>query len=110
MQKDLQITFKGISHSDAIEQAIRTRVDKLERYKDTLLACHVTLDLPHSHQHKGRLFKACVSVSLPQNEVVVCHQNEDIYAAIRDVFSSVERKVKEVGAKDRGKYQRAAVA
>lgn len=106
MQRELQVTFKDIPPSAAVEQHIRERAAKLEQLYPHIIACHVTLELPHKHQRQGKLHNVRIDVRVPGNEIVVNRdQHEDIYVALRDAFDAVKRKLEEYGRRQRGEVK-----
>ena len=52
MQRPVQITFKDIPHSDAVETHIREKAAKLETFYPHIIGCHVTVELPLSRSKK----------------------------------------------------------
>jgi ribosomal subunit interface protein len=105
MQIQVQISFRGMEPSAAVEERIRERTERLERFHDGITRCHVTVQAPHQHHHKGRLFDVRIDLHVPGNEVVVTHEgsqnhaHEDVYVAIRDAFLVAERKLEELSRK-----------
>lgn len=108
MKLPLQITWRGISQSDAIETAIREKADKLEQFYDKIMACRVTVDAPHQHGGKGNLYEIHLDITVPGGEIVVRrnpterHAHEDIYVVIRDVFDEARRQLQDHARKERG--------
>lgn len=108
MKLPLQITWRGISQSDAIESAIREKADKLEQFYDKMMACRVTVDAPHQHGGKGNLYEIHLDITVPGGEIVVRrsppekHAHEDIYVVIRDVFDEARRQLQDHVRKERG--------
>lgn len=102
----VQITFRGFEPSEFIEQHVRKQAAKLERFRDRILGCHVTLELPHQRHQHGNIFRVRVDVSVPGNDIVVGrepamnHTHEDVYVAIRDAFQVVGRKLEATLARD----------
>ena len=111
MTKSLQITWHHIKQSDAIEAAIRKRAEKLNTYFDNVLGCHVVLDTPHAHQHKGRRYQVRIDLSVPGAEIVVNRDpakdgaHEDIYVAIRDAFDAAKRQLQDYARRSRGEVK-----
>lgn len=101
MQKKLQIVFRGIDKSDAIEAAIHKKVEKLERQHDRITSCRVVLDAPHNHHHKGKLFQVSVNTATPEGDVSVSDDREDIYVAIKNAFTTTARQLSEAQAKSK---------
>jgi ribosomal subunit interface protein len=100
MQLPLQITFRNIPSSEAVEAKIREKVDKLEKFYDRLIGCRVALGAPHRH-HKGNLYHIRIDLTVPGGELVIDrtpaeHQaHEDIYVAISDAFDAAKRKLQD---------------
>ncbi len=108
MQIPLQITFKDIPKSDAVEARIREKAEKLERFVDQIMHCRVTVEVPHMNHHKGNLYNIRIDLTLPGNEIVATrrpdqhHAHEDIYVAIRDAFAATQRQLEDYVRRRRG--------
>ena len=46
MKLELQVTFRDMERSDAVEAEIRRRVEKLEEFFDRIMSCRVTVETP----------------------------------------------------------------
>ena len=96
MQVPLQITLRDIDHSDAIEQRIRKKAQKLTQYSDQIISCQVVLESTQRHKHQGKLHNVRINLTLPGKELVVNHNEaEDLYVGIRDAFDDMMRQVEE---------------
>ena len=102
MQIPIEITFRDMERSDAVEAAIREKAEKLERFYDKIMSCHVMVEAPHGHHHQGRLFQVRIDLTVPDAELVVNrehhhrdHSHEDVYVAIRDAFNAMQRQVQD---------------
>lgn len=101
MQTPVQITFRGMSPSEALEAVIRQRVEWLEGYHDRITRCHVVVDVPQRHQQKGRTYSVRLDITTPSGEIVASTHdrspgaNEDIHAAIRQVFDAARRQLED---------------
>lgn len=104
-----QVLFRGIEHSQAVEDAVHKRLEKLERFTDKIQSLKVILEAPHNNHYKGRVYHVGVEALMPSHDIVVAHDHhdkhahEDIYVAIRDAFNAVERRLKTVAGKQRSK-------
>ncbi|MEW6444878.1 MAG: HPF/RaiA family ribosome-associated protein [Pseudomonadota bacterium] len=111
MQLPLQITFRDIPPSEAIEAAIREKAQKLERYFDRITSMRVTVEAPHKHHHKGKLYEISIDITIPGHEIVVSrdnhdkHEHEDIYVSIRDAFAAAQRQLDSHVGKLRGEVK-----
>lgn len=107
-----QITFRDIPPSDAIETRIRERAERLERFYEGIIGCHVVVEAPHRHQHKGTLYRVRIDLTVPGGELVVNrapaehHAHEDVYVAIRDAFDAAERRLEDYARRQRGQVKR----
>jgi ribosome-associated translation inhibitor RaiA/cold shock CspA family protein len=101
MQIPLQITFRHMPPSPALENRIRHEAAKLEQFHEHILSCRVVLEAPHKHHHKGRLFHLHIDLKAPGKEMVANriqhdrHAHEDAYTAIRDAFHAMRRQVED---------------
>jgi len=108
MKLPLQITFKGMDPSPAIEARIRERAQKLERFYDRIMSCRVVVEAPHRHHYKGNLYHIALDLTVPRGEIVVNrndernHAHEDVHVAIRDAFAAAARQLEDYGRKQRG--------
>ena len=99
MEQQLQITFRGIPHSDAIDAYIRERAAKLETVSTRITGCHVAVEAPHQHRHSGRPYRVRIELAIPGGEFVVNHApddspvNQDAYAAIDHAFDQVMHRL-----------------
>ena len=109
MQQPLQITTHNLSLSDTAEERIRSKAEKLERFCDQIISCHVIVDAPHHHKQKGESYDVNITISVPGEELVVKHEpDEDLYVAIRDAFDAAERRLKEHSERRSGEARRHA--
>ena len=108
MQIPLQISFRNMDPSPAVEERIRKKAAKLERFHDRIIGCTVVVEAPHRHHHKGKLYNVRVDISVPGKDVVVDrakpldHAHEDVYVAIRDAFDAAIRRLEDQARKMRG--------
>ena len=101
MKLPLQITFRHMERSEALEADIEERAGKLEQYCAQIMACRVVIDRAHHHQHQGNLYRISVDLTVPGSEIVASreadqqHAHEDPYVATRDAFDAVKRRLED---------------
>ncbi len=101
MQRPLELTFRDMEPSTAVEAAVREKAEQLEQYSPYIVGCHVMIERPHRHHHRGNLFSIRIRITAPGDELVVDrqpdqeHAHEDIYVAIRDAFDSMRRQLED---------------
>jgi ribosome-associated translation inhibitor RaiA len=71
MEIPLQITFRNMAPSQAIEDNIREKVSKLESFYDRIMSCRVIVEAPHRHHRKGKAYEVRIDLTVPGGELVV---------------------------------------
>jgi ubiquitin-protein ligase len=100
--------------SPALEARIRRLVARLDRFSPQLMRCHVTIDAPHKHQHKGGLFEVKIDLTVPDREIAIgrthpaSHAHEDPYVALRDTFRAARRILEDYERVRRGQVKHAS--
>lgn len=108
MQIPLEITYRHVRPSPAIDADIREKAAKLEAFCDRITSARVVVETPHRHQRQGKLFHVRVDVRVPGRELVVSrdpaahHAYEDVYVAIRDAFDDARRQLEDYTREMRG--------
>lgn len=108
MQVPLEVTFRGMEPSEALESEIRSQVESLEHFFDRITSCHVTVSLPHRHQRHGNLFEVRIVMAVPQRDLVVSQHSEDdqthtdAHVAVRDSFRAMRRQLEDYVRELRG--------
>lgn len=108
----VQIVFQKMRPSPAVEYDIKNRASKLMRYCNRIMNCHVLVEIVNRHHHQGKLFHICISLHIPNMELVVSrnatadHAHEDVFVALRDAFNALRRKLQDYTLKQKGKMKR----
>ena len=108
MQQPLQIVWRGMETSPALEAKIRERVKKLETFCDHIIGCRVVVEQLHRHKRRGNLFNIRVDVTVPGTELVANHEHrkdhahEDAFVAARDAFDAMRRQLEDFVRRERG--------
>ena len=110
-----EITFRGMTRSEALEVDIRRKIEKLDRFFEHVMSCSVVVESQHRHHHKGNLYHVRVTLTVPGQELVASrdpekHQaHEDAYVAVRDAFDAVRRQLEDYARKLRGDVKQHAL-
>lgn len=103
MKLPLQITLRDIPQSEAVEAAIREKVEKLDHFYPHMMSCRVTVEMPGKHKHQGKDFGIRIDITVPGTEIVVNKEHgEDIYVVLRDAFDAAKRQLEDYARKQRG--------
>ncbi|MEI8255930.1 MAG: HPF/RaiA family ribosome-associated protein, partial [Deltaproteobacteria bacterium] len=108
MNLPLQIAYRNVRHSAAIETLVRQRAEKLDTFLGRIMACRVMLEAPHRHHRHGRDYHCRIDLTVPGGEVVVARDppasatNEDLYAAVDAAFDVAQRRLEDFTRRARG--------
>jgi cold shock CspA family protein/ribosome-associated translation inhibitor RaiA len=108
MQVPLELIFHDVPRSEWSENLIREQAQRLERFSDRIVSCHVTVSLPHRHQRRGKAFRVTIDVRIPPNKTLVVteepaevEQEIALEPIIMKAFRAMERRLKESGSERR---------
>lgn len=104
----LEVTFKNLSHSNAIEAEVRERAEKLDRFHPHIISCRVVIEAQRGRTSAaGQVYHVRVELSVP-NAVLAVHEekqqrrfHEDIYVAVREAFDAARRELEDVARRQR---------
>jgi len=108
VQQPIQITYRHMDPSPAIEAAVREKAAKLDTLFDRITGCHVVIEAPHRRHHQGKIYHVRIDLTVPGEELVVRrdppehHEHEDPYVAIRDAFDAMKRQLQDYVRRTRG--------
>lgn len=108
MDVPLELQFKDVEASPELEQRVRNKVARLERFAD-ISSCRVVVEKPHSSPRSGSPYRVRIDVSVPPSHELVADKggedadlNDSLSTVINSAFQAVERQLKEVGDRRRG--------
>jgi ribosome-associated translation inhibitor RaiA/cold shock CspA family protein len=107
MQLPLQVAFRDMDRSEAVEADIRRHADKLETLCDRIMSCRVTVEAPARHKHQGKLYAVHIDLKVPGDEITSTrhHEHEDVHVAVRDAFDAVKRRLEDYVRRTRGQVK-----
>ena len=97
----LQIAFRNIEPSPAIEAKVRAAARKLARFHSRITNCRVVVSAPEKQHHRERLYAARISLVVPGGTIWINRGNQlnlahtDVYVAIRDAFDAAVRRLED---------------
>lgn len=101
MDFPLQVQFRGMDQSDFVYNDIWDHAEKISKFYDRIISCHVVVDLPHRHHRNGKKYHVEVRLHIPQGDIIVNsdpekdNSHEDVYVAIRDAFAATRRRLED---------------
>ncbi len=103
MKIPLQVTFRTMPHSEAIETAINQKASKLDQYYERVMSCRVVVEESQRKRRQGKLYCVRIDLTVPGKELAVTREeHEDAYIAVRDAFDAAFRRLEEHARKRRG--------
>ncbi len=100
MQVPLQLTFRGMAHSELLSAHLRRRVDRLEQIFDRIVSCHVVVE-PTRHHHRA-VCEVSIHLGLPGHEILVGHRPareegevEPVEVTADTAFDDAERQIED---------------
>lgn len=101
MQIPLQITYRGMSSSASVDALILERANKLERFSDRIVRCHVIVGVPHRHHRQGRHYSVHLDLTTPLGSIVVTRdppssaEPQELAALVREAFDAAARQLED---------------
>lgn len=111
MRLPLQITYRNLSPSEAVDRCIRERAERLDRFCDRVMGCRVVVEERHRRRRQGKLFHLRVDLTVPGDEIVVSRDrplnraHEDVYVAVRDAFDAARRRLEDYARRQRRQFK-----
>ncbi|MBN2269548.1 MAG: ribosome-associated translation inhibitor RaiA [Sedimentisphaerales bacterium] len=112
MQGPIQITFKGVQKTEAIESLIHEKIAKLERICSYMISCRVTVEITNRHQKTGSPFRINIDMAVPPgHELVVKHTStqgnlhDPLPNVLREAFNIADRRIEELVQRQRGEVK-----
>ena len=109
MQVPLQMSFRKVRKSTAIEDLIRDQAAKLERVCDHIVGCRIAVEKPQKHQKSGNPFRVRIDVTVPpEHELVVTREasegdlHEQLPTVLRNAFGAMRRQLRKLVEKQHG--------
>jgi ribosome-associated translation inhibitor RaiA len=88
----IQLAFHHMDHSEALEQAIRERTEKLGKFHPGITNLHVAITQEARHSTKGRRFNVKLDLHVKGKSYAITQQGDaDPFVAARDAFDAAKR-------------------
>jgi hypothetical protein len=120
--KPVQVVFRNMSGSAALEDEVRSRAAWLESFYPGMVGCRVLLEVPHRHRKHGRSLHVRIELSLPGEDVIVNHEpvfdtsvrsaphkcdetdgrHKDVHVAIHEAFDIARRQLEDTARRECG--------
>ena len=112
MRVPLELTFRNVEKTPALEEYIRDQVRSLDQASDALVSCRVAVEKPQEHQRSGSPYRVRIDLRLPpRRELVVRREagqgdiHDDVRTVLSDAFEAARRKLLDQMARLRGEVK-----
>ena len=108
----LQIAFRNIAPSPAIEAKVLAAARKLARFHSRITSCRVVVAAPEMRHHRERLFVVRINLAVPGGTIWINRGSHldlthaDVYVAIRDAFNAAVRQLEDFVRRHESKVKR----
>jgi hypothetical protein len=110
MEPTVQITFRNMNHSMALEEDIKRRAIALARRAPRLSSCRVFVEAPSAHHRKGGCFHVRVELHVASGPALTLgprddsHAHPDAYLAVRDAFIAAGQRLTDDRRRQRARH------
>jgi ribosomal subunit interface protein len=108
MQLPVEISYRGVEKSEEIDNLIRAKAARLDRFCDHISRCDVAVEQPNHAQHSGNPFRVRLDVTVPPGHELVVEEkqsehemHEPLSKIINDAFKTMERQLKDLVERQR---------
>jgi cold shock CspA family protein len=114
MELPLLLTQRDVpaARQDEVEQRVRLRAARLERFCDHIISCRVAVERPHVHETSGNPYRVRIEVKVPPGHEVVARSepgdfdlHADLLTVINGAFEAAERQLKELVDRQQGQVK-----
>lgn len=71
MERPVQITYRGLEASEALNALIRGEVMRLERHFERIISCHVVVSREEGHHQRGAPYCVRIDLAIPGYELTI---------------------------------------
>lgn len=113
MQVPLEVSFRGVDRTHAMERLIGEQAAKLEHLCDHIVSIRVSVEKPQEHQANGNPYRVRAIARIPPGHELVAARDpterdlhDPLDKVIRETFHALGRQVKEVNERQKGEMKR----
>jgi cold shock CspA family protein/ribosome-associated translation inhibitor RaiA len=105
MQIPLEISFREVPKTEAIENLIREKAKKLEQVCDHITGCRVAVEKPHNYVRTGNQYRVRLDISVPPGHKIAISKepgkndmHDSLPRVIRDAFNAARKQLQKISA------------
>lgn len=112
MNIPLEVSYRGVEKTDALEALIQEKVSKLEEVCDHISRCQIAIEKAHTNPSSGSPYRVRIDLTVPPGHELAAVKNPDdgtqyipLEAVIRDTFEAARRQLQELSARQRNEVK-----
>ena len=112
MQIPLEISYRDVPKTDALEALVREKVGKLEQVCDHISSCRVAIEQTHKHPNSGSPYRVRIDMTVPPGHELAVVENpgegnqyQPVETVIRHAFESARRQLIELSERQQNKVK-----
>jgi len=114
MEVPIQLNIRDVPEErhGQVEEKVRQRAAKLERFCDHIISCRVAIDRPHKFETSGNPFRIRIELTVPPGHDLVVRKepgdfdlHTDLLTVVNGAFEAAERQLKELVERQRGEVK-----
>ena len=111
MEVPIQLSMRDVpeERQEQIEDRVRQRASKLERFCDRIVSCRVAIDRPHKFETSGSPYRVRIELTVPPGHDLVVRKepgdhdlHTELLTIVNGAFEAAERQLKELVDRQRG--------
>ncbi|MGJ3247365.1 MAG: HPF/RaiA family ribosome-associated protein [Elainellaceae cyanobacterium] len=103
MNVPLEISYRHVDKTEALESLIREKVEKLESVCDHISSCRIAIEKPHDHPSSGTPYRVRIDLRVPPGHELAVDKSPDrgtqyepLETLIREAFDAARRQLIEL--------------
>ncbi|MGJ3252720.1 MAG: HPF/RaiA family ribosome-associated protein [Elainellaceae cyanobacterium] len=103
MNVPLEISYRHVDKTEALESLIREKVEKLEDVCDHISSCRIAIEKPHEHPSSGTPYRVRIDLRVPPGHELAVDkspgqgtQYQPLETLIREAFDAARRQLIEL--------------
>jgi len=112
MRIPLEISYREVEKSDALELLIREKAAKLEEIQEDIVSCRIAVEKVQEHQRSGSPYRVRIVTRIPPGKELVVNRepgegdpSEQLKTAVNKAFDAMRRQVRKQKEKQLGEVK-----
>jgi cold shock CspA family protein len=101
MQLPLQVSFRHMEHSEAIEGLVREKAARLDKFAGDIMSCRVVVEPLARHHKRGNPYEVRIDLTLRRKEIAITREAAEhgefkhLEIALREAFDEARREIED---------------